>query len=292
MGTLEAGIIPVGEPTLWALIGMTAVLGGTMRSPFTCIIFALELTHDMNALLPLMVAAFVAAGCTVLLLKRSVLTEKVARRGHHVTREYSIDPLENVFVEDVMTHDVHTLSGDMTLGEAVRFFDTELPIPAHVDQYDPEVYRCGFPVVDAGKRITGVLTRADVLRLKSGNYLPSIRIADVAPKPCAIGYPDQPVSRVADRMAELDADCVPILDPRSNVLIGLVTRHDVLRARAHMLVEEHVRERIIDLHLRLPRWLRGTKAVGGDAGNAVQSGDTAVGRKPQATLKRGASKHE
>ena len=292
MGTLEAGIIPVGGSTLWALIGMTAVLGGTMRSPFTAVVFALELTHDVNALLPLMVATFVAAGCTVLLLKRSVLTEKVARRGHHVAREYSIDPLENVFVGDVMTHDVHTLPGDMTVGEAVRFFDAEAPVPLHVDQHDPEAYRHGFPVVDGGQRVIGVLTRTDMLRLKSGNYLPGMRIADVPLKPYAIGNPDEPVSRVADRMAEWDLDCVPILDPHSNALVGILTGRDVLRARARMLAEEHERARVIHLHLCLLRWLRTTKPAGGDAGKTVKSGIRAVGRKPQAPLKRDASKNQ
>jgi CIC family chloride channel protein len=292
MGTLEAGIIPVGEPTLWALIGMTAVLGGTMRSPFTCIVFALELTHDMNALLPLMIATFVAAGCTVLLLKRSVLTEKVARRGHHVTREYSIDPLENVFVEDIMTHDVHTLPGDMTVGEAVQFFKEEVHLPLHVDQHDPEAYKHGFPVVDGKQQIIGVLTRADALRLKSGNYLPTIHIADVTPKPRALGYPDEPVSRVADRMAEQDVDCVPILDPRSSMLVGIITRHDVLRARGRMLAEEHERACIIDLRLRLPRWLRSMKPVGGEVGDTAKLEVKTVGQKPEETAQRDASKHE
>jgi CBS domain-containing protein len=292
MGTLEAGIIPVGEPTLWALIGMTAVLGGTMRSPFTCIVFALELTHDMNAVLPLTIATFVAAGCTVLMLKRSILTEKVARRGHHVIREYSIDPLENVFVEDVMTHDVHTLSGDMTVGEAVHFFEEEVHLPLHVDQHDPEAYKHGFPVVNAEQKIIGVLTRADALRLKSGNYLPTIHIADVTPKPRALGYPDEPVSRVADRMAEQDVDCVPILDPHNNTLVGIVTRHDVLRARSRMLAEEHERARIIDLRLYLPRWPWGAKSANGDESGAVATGVKTLGRKSDETAQRDLSKRE
>ena len=34
---------------------------------------------------------------TVLVLKRSILTEKVARRGYHLSREYAVDPLEILF---------------------------------------------------------------------------------------------------------------------------------------------------------------------------------------------------
>ncbi len=81
---------------------MGAILGGTMRSPFTGIIFALELTHDVNMLLPLLVAVTIAHGFTVLMLQRSILTEKIARRGFHLSREYAVDPLEILFVREVM----------------------------------------------------------------------------------------------------------------------------------------------------------------------------------------------
>ena len=81
---------------------MGAILGGTMRSPLTGIVFALELTHDVNMLLPLLVATSMAHAFTVLTLRRSILTEKVSRRGFHLTREYAIDPLEILFVREVM----------------------------------------------------------------------------------------------------------------------------------------------------------------------------------------------
>lgn len=76
-----------------------------MRSPFTGMLFAIELTHDTNILLPLLVACFAAHGFTVLTLRRSILTEKVARRGFHLSREYSVDPLELLRVRDVMQRD-------------------------------------------------------------------------------------------------------------------------------------------------------------------------------------------
>ena len=77
-----------------------------MRSPFTGVVFALELTHRYDALLPLIIGAVTAFAVSVLLLKRSVLTEKIARRGYHLTREYDVDPLEILFVSEVMTDDV------------------------------------------------------------------------------------------------------------------------------------------------------------------------------------------
>ena len=102
LGGLEASVFPDFGPGFWPLVSMGAILGGTMRSPFTGVVFALELTHDVNMLLPLLVAVTLAHGFTVLTLRRSILTEKVARRGFHLSREYEVDPLEIVFVREVM----------------------------------------------------------------------------------------------------------------------------------------------------------------------------------------------
>ncbi len=102
LGGIEAMFLPNEGAGFWPLISMGAILGGTMRSPFTGIIFAFELTHDQNVLLPLLVGCVIAHLCTVLLLKRSILTEKVARRGYHLSREYAVDPLEILFVREVM----------------------------------------------------------------------------------------------------------------------------------------------------------------------------------------------
>ncbi len=102
LGGLLGHVLPPVGTGFWPLICMGAILGGTMRAPFTGILFAMEVTHDWNALLPLAIAVSVAHAFTVLVLRRSILTEKVARRGYHLTREYAIDPLEVLFVREVM----------------------------------------------------------------------------------------------------------------------------------------------------------------------------------------------
>ena len=97
LGGLEARFLPFEGAGFWPLVSMGAILGGTMRSPLTGVVFALELTHDVNMLLPLLLAVTIAHGFTVLALRRSILTEKVSRRGFHLSREYAIDPLEIIF---------------------------------------------------------------------------------------------------------------------------------------------------------------------------------------------------
>ncbi|HET7573819.1 MAG TPA: chloride channel protein [Solirubrobacterales bacterium] len=102
LGSLEAAVFPHVGPGFWPLVGLAGVLGGVMRSPLTGVVFAIELTHRYEALLPLLIGATAAYGVSILVLRRSVLTEKIARRGLHLTREYSIDPLEVLFVDEVM----------------------------------------------------------------------------------------------------------------------------------------------------------------------------------------------
>jgi len=105
LGVLEGSLFPSVGAGFWALISMGAILGGTMRSPLTGILFSLEVTHDWDALLPLCIAVAVAHTFTVLALRRSILTERVSRRGFHLTREYGVDPLEVLFVREVMRVD-------------------------------------------------------------------------------------------------------------------------------------------------------------------------------------------
>jgi H+/Cl- antiporter ClcA len=103
LGALEGHLLPHVFAGYWAMAGLAAVVGGVMRSPLTGIVFTCELTGAWDCLLGLVVAAVSAYALSALILKRSVLTEKVARRGIHLTREYSTDPLEVFFAREVMT---------------------------------------------------------------------------------------------------------------------------------------------------------------------------------------------
>ncbi len=121
MGWLLGLILPGGEPGFWALLGMAAMMGGTMRAPLTGTFFAVEVTGDFGQIVPVFVATVTAYAVTVLLLKRSILTEKIARRGQHITREYGVSPFESARVHEVMVTNVDTLPASMTVQEASAF---------------------------------------------------------------------------------------------------------------------------------------------------------------------------
>ncbi len=145
LGGLEARIFPDGGVGFWPLVGMGAILGGTMRSPLTGIVFVIELTHDLDMLLPLAIAVPVAHAFTVLVLRRSILTEKIARRGLHLTREYAIDELELVFARQAMRTDIAVLPAERRVSEALATLEHP-----HDDRSQHL-----FPVVDTRRRAGG-----------------------------------------------------------------------------------------------------------------------------------------
>jgi H+/Cl- antiporter ClcA len=158
LGGLEAMVLPFEGAGFWPLVSMGAILGGTMRSPFTGVVFALELTHDVNILLPLLVAVTIAHGFTVLVLGRSILTEKVARRGFHMSREYAVDPLEILFAREVMGP-----AGD----------DDLRPVPPSVAYADEPLRMIVYRMADTG------VTRFPVLDRHLGVVVGAIDLGDL-----------------------------------------------------------------------------------------------------------------
>ncbi|HTB17083.1 MAG TPA: chloride channel protein [Bryobacteraceae bacterium] len=240
LGGIEAMFLPNEGAGFWPLIGMGAILGGTMRSPLTGIIFALELTHDINVLLPLLVASVVAHLFTVLVLKRSILTEKVARRGYHLSREYAVDPLEILFARDAMRTNLVAFSSDSTLEQVRSVLSTNhRPRGQHL-----------YPVVDDKERLVGVITRNDLRKWLEAPHPLNETLAQMVTDPL-VAHPDEPLRVLVYRMAETGLTRFPVVERGADkTLVGMIGLQDLLSARTRNLSEERDRERV--LHLRLP----------------------------------------
>jgi CIC family chloride channel protein len=252
LGGLEAMFLPHVGVGFWPLVSMGAVLGGTMRSPFTGIVFVLELTHDLNVLLPLVLAVTIAHGFTVLTMRRSILTERVSRRGYHLSREYAVDPLEVLFVRDVMQTNIAALPSSIPLKELGR-----------ATTRGPRRSQGLYPVADGDGHFMGVVTRADIEKYVEEQSIKSneLRLADVIRPDPVKAYPDEPLTVVVDRMAETSLTGFPVVERgNSRKLLGLVSLKDLLKARVRRLEEEQRRERVLPLHLIFPRGTRRPRA--------------------------------
>jgi H+/Cl- antiporter ClcA/predicted transcriptional regulator len=228
LGTLLAPWLPAADAGFWALLGMAAMMGGTMRAPLTATLFAVELTGDQQAAFPLLVAAGMAYATTVLLLKRSILTEKIARRGLHITREYHTDPFEQAWVRDVMVREVEVVPADWRTEQAIDFFMA------------PEHRHKSYPIVDDARKVVGMVSRGDILAwLGEGEDLDrSLPLAEACDDSALMyGRPGELVGKLVDRMAEAGVGRVPVVDEEGR-LIGLVARKDLLAARARRAAED------------------------------------------------------
>ncbi|HEX4806865.1 MAG TPA: chloride channel protein [Conexibacter sp.] len=164
LGGLLGAVVPGADQGTWALLGMAAAMAGVMRSPLTSIVFALELTHDVGALLPLLLACGLAHLASVLALRRSILTEKIARRGYHVNREYEVDPLQALFVRDVMrpVEDPSALRATLAAVPVVAYPDETL---RHAADRMLATGRPALPVVarEDPRRPVGEIVQLDLL---------------------------------------------------------------------------------------------------------------------------------
>ena len=225
VGAIVGPYMPGGEPMVWPLIFMAAALGGMMRAPVMAAAFAFELTGDANALLPLLAAAAVAYGFTVLFMRRSILTEKIARRGYHIYREYSIDPLERHYVEEVMTRAVQTIDAKTTVADV------------HRDYFGATQKFRAYPVVEEG-RLAGMVDKAMLDRIspEQGDVPIGRFFAQSRPD---VALPGETCRNVAARLTVMGLERVPVVeDEKTYRLLGLVSRHDLLKPTKSVFAEE------------------------------------------------------
>lgn len=239
MGAAVGGLLglcfPGKIPGEWALLGMAGALAGVMRSPFTSIVFAIELTHSTDLFLPLLITVTLAHLISVLTLKRSILTEKVARRGFHVLREYAVEPLEVLFAEDVMSTNV------LTISTGTYMADVKTTIQANREMRRQRL----LPVVTPEGIMLGVISWQDIMEKSLQGDLSGIvdefMITDVI-----TSFPEESLRAIADRMAANQVGVLPVVDSVEKAkLRGFITQFELLAARDRILQEERKRERIL-----------------------------------------------
>ena len=236
-GALLGPFMPGGAPGVWPLIFMAAMLGGMMRAPITAVVFAFELTHDVNALLPVLTAAAVSYGFTVLFMRRSILTEKISRRGRHTYCEFGIDPLERHHVDEVMSTDVQTLDANQSVADVLTH------------QFGARQKHRAYPAVRDGV-LLGVLDRNALT--SAFEATPRALVGDLFKTSIPhFALPDENCRSVAARLAAHSLDRVPVVaDSQTLRLIGIVSRHDLVKPSLSVFNEERQHERFREIRFR------------------------------------------
>jgi chloride channel protein, CIC family len=223
------------SPAAFALVAMGAVFGAASRATFAFIIFAFEITRDYNSVLPLMLVSVIADGISMLLMPRaSIMTEKLARRGLRIHQDYEADVLHQVCVSETMDCEVPVISADMSLND----------LADRIARRDPDVSRHqGMIVLDSEGKLSGIITRGDVLRALDQDPAGAMTVLDAASRNLIVTYPDEALHDASDKMLHHNIGRLPVVerrDPRH--VIGYLGRPGIMAARLRRLHEEHVRE--------------------------------------------------
>jgi H+/Cl- antiporter ClcA len=222
------------SPGAFALVVMAAVFGAASRATFAFIIFAFEITRDYNAILPLMLVSVIADLIALRLMRNSIMTEKLARRGLRIPQEYEADVLKQITVAEVMDKNPATVPASMPLSE----------LADHIAKGTPQyTRRQGLPIVDEAGRLVGIITRGDVLKRLEESSDRNLTVLDAGSDSPIVTYPDESVHAAVTRMLQNDIGRLVVVsrdDPAT--LLGYLGRGAVLEARLQRIREENERE--------------------------------------------------
>jgi chloride channel protein, CIC family len=201
------------SPGGFALVAMAATFGAATRATFASIVFLFELTRDYNAILPLMLATVLATLVASAIMRDSIMTEKLTRRGLRVPSDYHADILSTTPVGAVMSRDVETVNWSVSVGEVARRFQAN----GHG----------AYPVVDDEGRCVGIIARGDLLR--EGEWTDDSPVGDAAARDVVSITSTDTVSDALETMLGEQIEHLPVID--ADRLVGICTRTDVMRAR-------------------------------------------------------------
>ncbi len=204
---------------------MAALFAGASRAVLASVVFAFEVTLQPMALLPLLAGCASAYLIATLLMRTSIMTEKLERRGVRVPTEYAADFLDQVRVRDFCTRDVRTLRTTELVSDLRPWLQSHQPGSTHQ----------GFPVTRTDGSLQGVVTRRDLLDPEAAEIG---TVGEILKRPPAVVFEDSTLREAADHMVREGVGRLPVVrrnDPMH--VTGIITRSDLLSAHAGRLKE-------------------------------------------------------
>jgi len=247
LGAAAARIFPGAnvDPHVAALVGMAALFAGASRGLLTSAVFAYETTLQPLGLLPLLAGCTTAYFVSCLLMRNTIMTEKIARRGVDVPAEYLSDLLAFLKVSQVATSKVTILSADETVQSIRHRLSTGQPDWTHQ----------GYPVVDADGNLLGVLTLRD---FHDPTHNPGRPIGELIRRPPITIAPDATLRDAVNEMIVHDVGRLVVADPANRrKVVGIITRSDLLRAQRRALDDMILAEPAVS-------WRRRRRRAGGE----------------------------
>jgi len=213
----------VSDPAFYALAAMAAVFGGIARAPFTSIVFLFELSHNPNALLPLIVCVMISDGFVRLCSRDSIMTIKLVKRGLIVLQDYSVPVLMRARIDQVMRTQFNVFQGT---DELRKVLETFVPGDATL-----------MPVVDAAGALIGIVEPHDLLRTEPPDH--HFRMRELARRDYVLAHPGESVDQVHRDMMLKNTENVVVVPPAGpRKPVGIARANEILQLRRWLLEEE------------------------------------------------------
>ena len=213
----------------YALVGMGAMIAGTMHAPITVILVIFELTGDYTIILPVMTSSIISTlAAHKLLGGQSIYTRKLFRKGIDIYRGRDLNILRGLRVGDVMVKDPETVSESTPLA---RLIPKALTNP-----------HSNFIQVDSEGRMTGLIPLQKILDVTRDENLRDILVAqDIASFEYPVLEMDESLDEVIRRFGESEIEEVPVVDPaNARIPIGVLRHNDVIQAYRNAVIRHDV----------------------------------------------------
>ncbi len=227
------------SPGLFALAGVGILFGVSARATFAFILFPVEVTGQYEALLPIFLVGVVADGIASMYLGHSIMTEKLVRRGVHISQEYEIDVLKRFSVEEVMDPVPATVRPGMTVRALVdKIIDEEHRLQEGREDHE----HLSFPIVDSEKGLAGIITNGDLMHALAREDIDKT-VLEAGVTDLVVGYPDELLHHAVVKMSVHKVGQLPIVSRSDRrKLIGHLGARDAMSSALRRMEEEHLRE--------------------------------------------------
>lgn len=229
-GALVHQLLPevTATPGAYSMVGMGAVVSGTTHGPLSAILILFEMTGDYKIILPLMIACIISSLASGQLLKESIYTLKLARRGVNIRAGKEVNVLKSIFVRDVMNPQVETILENLSLGKlAERISKSKFN---------------SFPVVDEKGRLTGILSFFDYQEVIFDANLKDLVVAkELSTQNVVTVSTEDSLLTALERITSKDFSILPVVSPgHPSHLLGVLSRRDIMGAYEKAVIKKAV----------------------------------------------------
>ena len=214
------------SPGAYAIVGMGAVVSATTHGPLSAMLILFEMTGGYKIILPLMITCIISSVVAGQLMKESIYTMKLVRRGVDIRGGKEVNILKAIRVSDVMNPDAETVYEG-------------LPLSTLAGTIGKSKYN-SFPVVDSENALVGILSFFDYNEALYNEDLENLVVAkDLATLDVVTVSTADNLYDALQKVSAKDFSILPVVSPTDNsLLMGVLTRRDIIGAYDKAVIKQ------------------------------------------------------